>query len=65
MSICVTTAPVLDVVLQGKSEPSDLRGLLLGLPYGGGEPRIMWALLVAAKRVTAEKESKAMIEDML
>ena len=63
MSICVTVAPVLLVDLQGKSEPSAARGLLLGLPYGGGEPRIMWALVVAAKMVA--KERIDMSEDIL
>ena len=65
MLMSVTVAPVLLVALHGKSEPSAERGLLLGLPYGGGDPRIMWALLVAAKRVTAEKERMDMIEDIL
>ena len=65
MLMSVTVAPVLLVALHGKSEPSAERGLLLGLPYGGGDPRIIWALLVAAKRVTAEKERMDMIEDIL
>lgn len=65
MLISVTVAPVLLVALQGKSEPSATRGLLLGLPYGGGVPRIMWALLVAAKRMMAVKERMDMTEDML
>ena len=65
MLMSVTVAPVLLVALHGKLEPSATRGLLSGLPYGGGEPRIMWALLVAAKRVTAVKERMDMTEDML
>lgn len=65
IAISVTTAPVLLVALHGKLEPSAKRGLLSGLPYGGGEPRIIWALDVAAKRATAEKERMDMTEDML
>ena len=65
MLMSVTVAPALLVDLHGKSEPSAARGLLLGLPYGGGEPMIIWALLVAAKRERAEKERMDMIEDML
>ena len=55
MLISVTVAPVLLVALHGKLEPSATRGLLSGLPYGGGEPRIIWALLVAVKRAVAVK----------
>ena len=65
MLISVTVAPALLVDLHGKSEPSAARGLLLGLPYGGGEPRIMWALLAAAKRAIAEKERRDIVEDIL
>lgn len=65
MAMSVTVAPALLVALHGKLEPSSNKGLLSGLPYGGGEPRIMWALVVAAKRVTAEKVRMDMIEDIL
>lgn len=63
--ICVTVAPALLVALQGKLDPSASRGLLSGLPYGGGLPRIIWALLVAERRAMAEKEMMDMIEDIL
>ena len=62
--IDVTVAPVLLVALHGKLEPSARSGLLSGLPYGGGEPRIMWALVDVAKRATAEKERIDMTEDI-
>ena len=65
MLMSVTVAPELLVALHGKSLPSAARGLLLGVPYGGGEPRIIWALLVATKRAVAEKERRDMIEDIL
>lgn len=65
IAISVTVAPALLVALHGKLEPSSKRGLLSGLPYGGGEPRIMWALVVVTKRVTAEKERMDIIEDIL
>lgn len=65
IAMCVTVAPALLVALHGKLEPSSKRGLLSGLPYGGGEPRIMWAVVVVAKRATAEKERMDIIEDIL
>lgn len=65
ISMSVTIAPALLVALHGKLEPSATRGLLSGLPYGGGDPRIMWALLEAAKRVRADKERTDMMEDIL
>ena len=37
----VTVPPVLLVDLHGKFEPSATRGLLLGLPYGGGVAMII------------------------
>ena len=61
----VTVAPALLVALQGKLEPSARSGLLSGLPYGGGEPRIMWALVEVAKRPTAARERIDMIEDIV
>ncbi len=60
--ISVTIAPALLVALHGKLEPSATKGLLSGLPYGGGLPRIIWALIVVAKRA---KERSDMIEDIL
>ena len=36
IAMFVTVPPVLLVDLHGKFEPSAARGLLLGLPYGGG-----------------------------
>ena len=63
--ISVTVAPALLVALHGKLEPSATKGLLSGLPYGGGLPRIIWALAVMAKRAIAEKERTDMIEDIL
>lgn len=65
IAISVTIAPALLVALHGKLEPSATSGLLSGLPYGGGEPRIIWALVEVAKRATAEKERTDMIEDIL
>lgn len=62
ISISVTVAPALLVALHGKLEPSATKGLLSGLPYGGGLPRIIWALIVVAKRA---KERTDMIEDIL
>ena len=65
IAISVTIAPALLVALHGKLEPSATKGLLSGLPYGGGLPRIIWALVVATKRPRAEKERIDMIEDIL
>ena len=42
IAILVTVPPELLVALHGKFEPSALRGLLSGLPYGGGVAIIMW-----------------------
>ena len=49
----VTVPPELLVALHGKFEPSATRGLLSGLPYGGGVAMIMcpWAVV---KRAMAE-----------
>ena len=65
IAMSVTVAPALLVALHGKLEPSATRGLLSGLPYGGGEPRIIWALVVAARRATAETKRMGMIDDIL
>ena len=54
MAILVTVPPVLVVDLHGKSDPSGARGLLSGLPYGGGVAMTMWPWAVAARRATAE-----------
>lgn len=61
----VTVPPELLVALHGKFEPSAARGLLSGLPYGGGVAMIMWLWTVEAKRARAEKERMDLIEDML
>ena len=65
IAILVTVPPELLVALHGKFEPSALRGLLSGLPYGGGVAIIMWPWAVEAKRARAEKERMDMIEDIL
>ena len=57
--------PELLVALHGKFEPSAFRGLLSGLPYGGGVAIIIWPLLVEAKRARTDKERMDMIEDIL
>lgn len=36
MAMLVTVPPALLVALHGKLDPSGRRGLLLGVPYGGG-----------------------------
>ena len=41
-AMLVTVPPELLVALHGKFEPSALRGLLSGLPYGGGVAMTMW-----------------------
>ena len=61
----VTVPPELLVALHGKFDPSALRGLLSGLPYGGGVAKIMWPWAMGAKRARAEKERMDMIEDIL
>lgn len=64
IAILVTVPPELLVALHGKFEPSALRGLLSGLPYGGGVAMIMCPWVVEAKRARAEKERMDMIEDI-
>ena len=61
----VTCPPELLVALHGKFEPSAFRGLLSGLPYGGGVAIIMWPWVVEAKSARAEKERINMIEGIL
>ena len=61
----VTGPPELLVALHGKFEPSAFRGLLSGVPYGGGVAIIIWAWAVEAKRARTEKERMDMIEDIL
>ena len=50
MAMLVTVPPELLVALHGKFEPSATRGLLSGLPYGGGVAIIMcpWAVVKKA-----------------
>lgn len=61
----VTVPPELLVALHGKFEPSAMRGLLSGLPYGGGLAMTMWPWAVEARRAMVEKERIDMIEDIL
>ena len=65
IAMLVTVPPELLVALHGKFDPSALRGLLSGLPYGGGVAKIMWPWAMGAKRARAEKERMDMIEDIL
>ena len=65
IAILVTVPPELLVALHGKFDPSALRGLLSGLPYGGGVAMIMWPWAVETSRARAEKERMEMIEDIL
>lgn len=50
MAMSVTVAPELLVALHGKFEPSAMRGLLSGLPYGGGVAMTMCPWAVEAKK---------------
>ena len=63
MVILLTVAPALVEILHGKSEPSALRGELLGLPYGTGVAMIIWALAVVKAMAMAMK--MALMEGML
>ena len=65
IAMLVTVPSELLVALHGKFEPSALRGLLSGLPYGGGVAMIIWPWAVEAKRARAEKERMDMIEDIV
>lgn len=65
IAMFVTVPPELLVALHGKFEPSAFRGLLSGLPYGGGVAIIMWPWAVEARRARAEKERMDMIEDIV
>ena len=58
----VTGPPVLLVDLHGKLDPSAARGLLSGVPYGGGWARSMWASAAQARRAIAEAERAALME---
>ena len=60
----VTVPPELLVALHGKSEPSAIRGLLLGLPYGGGVAMIICPRAMEARRARAEQKRIDMIEDI-
>ena len=64
IAMLVTVPPELLVALQGKLEPSATRGLLLGLPYGGGVANIMCPWAVVAKRAMAEAVRMLLIECM-
>lgn len=58
----VTGPPELLVALHGKLAPPASRGLLSGLPYGGGLAKSMWALAAEARRAIAEAERAALME---
>ena len=58
----VTDPPELLVALHGKLAPPASRGLLSGVPYGGGWTMIMWALAAEARRAIAEAERAALME---
>ncbi len=60
----VTVPPVLLVALHGKLEPSAMRGLLSGLPYGGGVAMTMCPWAVAVRRATAEAARMFLNEDI-
>lgn len=64
IAMLVTVPPELLVALHGKFEPSALRGLLSGLPYGGGVAMTMCPWAVAAKRATAEAARMLLMECM-
>ena len=55
MAMLVTVPPELLVALHGKFEPSATKGLLSGLPYGGGVAMTMcpWAVVKRAMAETA------------
>lgn len=61
----VTGPAELLVALHGKFEPSAFRGLLSGVPYGGGVAIIIWPWVVEARKARTEKERMDMIEDIL
>ncbi len=54
IAMSVTVPPELLVALHGKFEPSATKGLLSGLPYGGGVAMTMCPWVVRAKRAMAE-----------
>ena len=58
----VTVPPELLVALHGKFAPAASRGLLSGVPYGGGVTMTMWALAAEAMRAIAEAERAALME---
>ena len=64
MAMSVTVPPELLVALQGKLEPSATRGLLSGLPYGGGVAMTMCPCAVVAKRARTEAARTLLIECM-
>lgn len=58
----VTVPPELLVALHGKFAPAASRGLLSGVPYGGGVTMTMWALAAEAMRAIAEAARAALME---
>ncbi len=61
----VTVPPELLVALHGKFAPAASRGLLSGVPYGGGVTMTMWAWAAEARRAIAEVERAALMEGIL
>lgn len=64
IAMLVTVPPELLVALHGKLEPSATRGLLSGLPYGGGVAMTMCPWAVPAKSAMAEAAKMLLIEYM-
>lgn len=64
IAMLVTVPPALLVALHGKFDPSAMRGLLSGLPYGGGVAMIMCPCAVAVSRAIAEEARMLLIECM-
>lgn len=64
IAILVTVPPELLVALHGKFEPSAFKGLLSGLPYGGGVAMTMCPWAVAARSATTEATKMFLMEDM-
>lgn len=62
IAIFVTVPPELLVALHGKFDPSATRGLLSGLPYGGGVAMIICPWAVAARRAMAEEARTLLTE---
>ena len=60
----VTVPPELLEALHGKLVPSAARGLLLGLPYGGGVAMTICDSAVAVRAAMAEATRMLLMEDM-